>query len=320
MIVLTSQSVDAIYPDLEQPRKDFNDKEIISLAWSILAESLINPIEVTPKLQLITGERRWRAVKLLHYQPAMFLTERQLTLSQPEQDEITAKIRHQWANIPANVNDAKFTKYEKLRHQLAENVSRAGGSSGMNPIETAHAYADLYRMKTGKDWDINKQNLFEANLILREIANEVGVSSTVLKVALSLLDEPDFVLKDVAAGRPASYYKLVNSSTKYKGLRTLNKTEQLAMKKKIAGGGYQTKANIVSDLKMLKEDSSLLPLITKIDRGIESSSINILLNGITRLGLALSRQKIDEINPKERKIVKNQLAWVQAKIGEFLDG
>lgn len=66
-------SVDEIIPNRFQPRKTFNDKELEDLAESIDQNGLLQPISVRKihdaehgdKYELIAGERRWRAHKLL---------------------------------------------------------------------------------------------------------------------------------------------------------------------------------------------------------------------------------------------------------------
>lgn len=60
--------IDSIFPDENQPRKYFDEEEIISLANSIKKQGLIQPIIVRKKGDryiIIAGERRYRAVKYL---------------------------------------------------------------------------------------------------------------------------------------------------------------------------------------------------------------------------------------------------------------
>lgn len=59
--------VGKIIPDPNQPRKTFNEKEIQAIAKNMehVEGHLINPIEVDETYMIITGERRWRAAKLL---------------------------------------------------------------------------------------------------------------------------------------------------------------------------------------------------------------------------------------------------------------
>jgi ParB family transcriptional regulator, chromosome partitioning protein len=60
-------NVNQIVPNPEQPRVDFDDQGIQSMANSILEHGLINPISVFrdgDHFVIIDGERRWRATKL----------------------------------------------------------------------------------------------------------------------------------------------------------------------------------------------------------------------------------------------------------------
>ncbi len=77
-IVITLR-VTEIEPRINQPRKIFDAEALASLADSIAANGLIQPIAVRPSenglYQIIAGERRWRAAKLagIGELPAMIL-------------------------------------------------------------------------------------------------------------------------------------------------------------------------------------------------------------------------------------------------------
>lgn len=65
---LTTIAIDRIHPNPDQPRKHFDQAEIEVLAESILANGLLQPITVRPwsaAYQIVLGERRWQAHKLL---------------------------------------------------------------------------------------------------------------------------------------------------------------------------------------------------------------------------------------------------------------
>lgn len=61
-------SIEKIYPNWFQPRKEFEKEKIKELAESILSNGLINPITVKSwregKYLIVSGERRWRAHKI----------------------------------------------------------------------------------------------------------------------------------------------------------------------------------------------------------------------------------------------------------------
>ena len=69
-------SVKNIIPNPNQPRKDFDERSLFGLAQSIKDYGIIQPLSVrlvrgetpTPVYELIAGERRLRAVKLLFWE------------------------------------------------------------------------------------------------------------------------------------------------------------------------------------------------------------------------------------------------------------
>lgn len=104
--------VAAIVPNQYQPRKVFDQTEIQELAQTISEHGLLQPIVVREfrpgEYEIIAGERRFRAVKLL-----------------------------QWEKIPAIVE--KMTDAESASLALIENLQRAQ----LNPLEEAQAYKQL---------------------------------------------------------------------------------------------------------------------------------------------------------------------------------
>jgi ParB family chromosome partitioning protein len=103
--------VDAIAPNPQQPRKDFNDNELRELAASLERTGVLQPVVVRPAgqgYQLIVGERRWRAAKLAGL-----------------------------TRIPAVVREA--TDVQSLELALVENLLR----EDLNPMEEAEAYQRL---------------------------------------------------------------------------------------------------------------------------------------------------------------------------------
>ena len=64
---ISELKVNDIEPNQEQPRKNFNQEKLQSLADSILQHGVVQPIIVKEKdkgYSIIAGERRWRAAKL----------------------------------------------------------------------------------------------------------------------------------------------------------------------------------------------------------------------------------------------------------------
>lgn len=109
--VTTDLPVDAISPNPQQPRKDFNDEALKELSASLKQTGVLQPVVVRRHgegYQLIVGERRWRAAKIAGL-----------------------------TRIPAVVREA--TDAQSLELALVENLLR----EDLNPIEEAEAYQRL---------------------------------------------------------------------------------------------------------------------------------------------------------------------------------
>jgi ParB family chromosome partitioning protein len=104
--------VDAIKPNPWQPRTNFDQQELEELAQSIREHGVLQPVLVSQQsdgsFQLITGERRWRAVQLAGM-----------------------------PTVPAMVKEA--TPQASLELALVENIQRRD----LNPLEEAHAFRQL---------------------------------------------------------------------------------------------------------------------------------------------------------------------------------
>jgi ParB family chromosome partitioning protein len=111
-IGLREVPVDAIKPNPWQPRTHFDEQELEELAQSIREHGVLQPVLVSQQpdgtFQLITGERRWRAVQLAGM-----------------------------PTVPAMVKEA--TPQASLELALVENIQRRD----LNPLEEAHAFRQL---------------------------------------------------------------------------------------------------------------------------------------------------------------------------------
>ena len=111
-----------IYPDEEQPRRDFSPEAIDALAASIKEHGVLQPIVVTRedgKYKIVAGERRWRAAKIAGL------------------DKIPAIVR-------------TLDSQNRLEISIIENAQR----EDLNPIELATAYAKLKSQFNLSDEDI----------------------------------------------------------------------------------------------------------------------------------------------------------------------
>ena len=118
--------ISKIYPNKKQPRKNFEEKEIIELSESIKHQGLIQPIVVREAAdgmyEIIAGERRWRACQLagLH-----------------------------------SVNCVVMSVDDKNVYALAliENIQR----ENLNVVEEAKAYKNLIELNGIKNEELSKK-------------------------------------------------------------------------------------------------------------------------------------------------------------------
>lgn len=101
-----------IEPNREQPRKNFSDEAIASLAESIREHGMLQPILVRPLsaggYQIVAGERRWRAARMIGL------------------DE-----------VPVNIRELSDT--QTMQIAVIENLQR----ENLNPVEEAGGYNEL---------------------------------------------------------------------------------------------------------------------------------------------------------------------------------
>ena len=100
-----------IEPNRDQPRKVFSDEAIQALADSIREHGMLQPILVRPiggGYQIVAGERRWRAARMLGL------------------DEVPVTIR-------------ELTDLETMQIAIIENLQR----ENLNPVEEAAGYNEL---------------------------------------------------------------------------------------------------------------------------------------------------------------------------------
>ncbi|MBC2606214.1 ParB/RepB/Spo0J family partition protein [Pelagicoccus albus] len=116
--------ISKVEPNPYQPRREFEESQLSDLAESIRSEGLIQPIvvrEVNGRYQLIAGERRWRAFKMLKL-----------------------------GKIPARIIKAGDSSSASMA--LIENLQR----ENLNPIEESLGYASLLR-----DFDLTQEQVAE---------------------------------------------------------------------------------------------------------------------------------------------------------------
>lgn len=121
---IIEMKINSVEPNVNQPRKNFDDDKIDDLAESIKVHGVLQPIIVTKKgdyYQIIAGERRWRASK-------------------------KAGLK----TIPAIVRDYDEKKIREVA--LIENLQR----QDLNAIETAKAIKELMEEHSLTQEEISK--------------------------------------------------------------------------------------------------------------------------------------------------------------------
>ena len=285
MNTIHSIPLEDIKPDPHQPRKQFDEKSIENLSKSLKTEGLIHPIEVDKNLMIIVGELRYRAAKLLG-----------------------------WETIDAKIHEGELPPYERLRRQMAENLQQSGAKGGgqsMNPIDTARAWARLYKLKFGIDYPPGGLSHKETYGKIKPIIEEVGVDYDTVWEYLKLLAQAKYVIEDLLKGRPRTYYREADRAP-----------EQFRepIKKKIAADEYKNREEIIQDVEIIKKipDPDLVQAALLRQKAKESEGTNRILNRIADLALALEALPFEKVDEKEKKIVSRQLQWLQEKIENYL--
>jgi len=145
--------VHRIAPNRYQPRKTFNDNSIQELSQSIKEKGILQPIIVTKTdngYELIVGERRLRAVKMLG-----------------------------WSEIPCIIKE--ITDEDKLEIALIENIQR----EDLNPIEEAESIDTLLKKLNCTHEIISKK----LGLSRAAITNKVRLLNLPDKIKEHLIEE-----------------------------------------------------------------------------------------------------------------------------------
>ena len=156
--------VDRIKSNPFQPRKDFDQTALQSLADSIKQYGVLQPLVVTRKeedlpdggvrvfYELVAGERRLRASKLAGI-----------------------------TQVPVLIRSKEDSDREKLEIAIIENLQR----EDLNPIDKAHAFKQLNE---------------KFKMTHAQIAKKMGKSREYISNALRLLTLPDYIQNAIAQG------------------------------------------------------------------------------------------------------------------------
>jgi ParB family transcriptional regulator, chromosome partitioning protein len=157
--------VDKIKPNPFQPRRDFDESQLRSLADSIRQYGVLQALVVTRKefekpdggigveYELVAGERRLRASKLAGLQ-----------------------------QVPVLIRSAEDTDLMKLELAIIENIQR----EDLSPVDRARAFDRLVK---------------EFNLTHLEVGKKVGKSREYVSNTLRILMLPEYILTALSEGK-----------------------------------------------------------------------------------------------------------------------
>ncbi|MCK5840547.1 MAG: ParB/RepB/Spo0J family partition protein [Candidatus Sabulitectum sp.] len=199
--------VDAIDPNPFQPRIDWNDEELSSLAESIKQQGILQPIVLRKhgsRYELIAGERRLRASILADMQ-----------------------------TIPAFIREA--TDAQMMALALIENIQR----QDLNPMEKAEAFTrfcaefDLTQEELGKQVGISRsavanfQRLTELPLSVKTMVRTGKLSMGHGRALLGLAGEDSIVrTANMCIARGYSVRALEDAVRKITGRKTLKRIKK----------------------------------------------------------------------------------------------
>ncbi|MEA3266009.1 MAG: ParB/RepB/Spo0J family partition protein [Candidatus Fermentibacteria bacterium] len=199
--------VDAIDPNPFQPRIDWNEEELSSLAESIKQQGILQPIVLRKhdsRYELIAGERRLRASIIADMQ-----------------------------TIPAFIREA--TDEQMMALALIENIQR----QDLNPMEKAEAFSrfcvefDLTQEELGKQVGISRsavanfQRLMELPLAVKTMVRTGKLSMGHGRALLGLADEDSIVrTANVCVARGYSVRTLEDSVRKIAGRKTVKRKKK----------------------------------------------------------------------------------------------
>lgn len=211
-------------PSPLNPRKTFDELQLIELSRSIRERNLIHPIVVRPigtgAYEIAAGERRWRAIDLL--------------IMDPNAEEWTAETALK-VDIRHNLSDA-----DMLEIALSENSDRVDP----HPLDEANGYAELVDMRTANGGKKSK--------VVAGIAQRLGVSARYVEIrvqiARKLIDECK-----------AAFSRNEINFTQAMELSRAEPETQTAILSSVQRGeeGYRTQRDIMARVKAIEEAQPL---------------------------------------------------------------
>ena len=208
-----------IEPNRNQPRKEFDEDTIRELAESIEEHGLIQPILVRPldngMYQIVAGERRWRALRMLGWQ------DKEIPVVIKElDDEETAKIALVENVLREDLNpidEAKaynelIEKYDMTQESVAKLVGKAR-SSVTNSLRILKLPENVVTMVRDGDLSAGAAKALlplsdeEKITVLAEKSSKGEITVRQLEKAVAKLSEPEKEKKEEKPKKNQTYYK-----------------------------------------------------------------------------------------------------------------
>ena len=314
--------IDDVKPDKTQPRQIISDKHIDELAINIQTIGMVNPIEIDPDMTIITGNCRWLAAKKAGWEEIpVIINTTLLTPYERLRRQISENMLQSGADKNEQMNPLDTAKgFARLVILKAYNRSKDAQTGGERfPSDFTN------RIKFGEESSLYKAISSYSNLelievyhsipretiygLVKEVCEETGVSDETVRELLNLLDQPEFVIVDIQAGRPRTYYREADKAPK-----ELKET----LKKKIAKGDYASRTELREDIDLARKNPDLAVFELERQKSKESTKTNRILNGIVHLALALEGQPLESVEERERSIVIRQLEYIKNEIETYL--
>ena len=207
-----------IYPNKDQPRKNFQPKEIKDLATSIKNQGLIQPIVVREvsknSYEIIAGERRWRACQMagLHSVDCVVMT-----VSEESVYEIALIENIQRENLNVVEEAIAYKNLIKLKHLKNEDLAKKIGKS------TSHI-SNLIRIL---DLDVEiHQMIIDGKITMGHARALIGVPNSVEKA--NEIIEKKLSVRDVE--KSTSKHKKVRKKQNEKDPNILDLEKELSDK------------------------------------------------------------------------------------------
>jgi ParB family transcriptional regulator, chromosome partitioning protein len=193
---LRSLPIDLLKPNPKNPRRHFNEDEIESLANSLKAKGLLQPIMVRPtsngEFEIVAGERRWRAAQRagLHVVPALV---RELDDRETLEIAIIENVQRSDLNPLEEARAYKMLQdqYAYTQQQLAEVIGKSRSHIANTMRLTTLPQPVLQQIETGKLSAGHARTLVATE-------NPESIADQIIKLGLSVRQAEDLTRKKPA--------------------------------------------------------------------------------------------------------------------------